>query len=87
MPGFCLHTSDLAQKPDIFRDICSKRDQCTNKASPVLQYTYSYVYKKNVNKGRGGSAAWGGLCLKFYPKCSKFGTIVHLGSKIWGKIK
>ena len=44
--------------------------------------------RRNTNmKGRGGSAAWGGLCLKFYPKCSKFGTIVHLGSKIWGKIK
>ena len=32
-------------------------------------------------KGWGESVAWVGLCLKFHPKCSKFGTIVHLGSK------
>ena len=28
-----------------------------------------------------------GLCLKFHPTCSKFGTIVHLGPKMWEKYK
>ena len=32
-------------------------------------------------KGWGESVA----CLKFHPKCSKFCTIVHLGSKTWRK--
>ena len=35
----------------------------------------------------GESVAWGGLCLRFHPKCSKFGTVLHLGPKILGKIK
>ena len=68
MPGFCLHTSDLAQKPDIFRDICSKRDQCTNKASPVLQYTYSYVYKKKRQQRKGGISGLGGLMFEILSK-------------------
>ena len=36
--------------------------------------------QKSTTKGRGGSPAWG-LCLKFHPKRSKFGTVDHLGSK------
>ena len=38
-------------------------------------------------KGWEESVAWGGLCLRFHPKCSKFGTVLHLGPKILGKIK
>ena len=41
-----------------------------------------------VHTSRLGLSSWkgwgesvGGLCLKFYPECRKFGTIVHLGSK------
>ena len=33
------------------------------------------------------SGLGGGLCLRFHPKCSKFGTVLHLGPKILGKIK
>ena len=61
---------------------------------PRRCYTvYYFLYSNNLNlkhtcmtcccqlKGRGGSAAWGVLCLKFHPKCSKLVTVVHLGSQ------
>ena len=35
----------------------------------------------------GRISGLGGLCLRFHPKCSKFGTVLHLGPKILGKIK
>ena len=31
--------------------------------------------------------AWGGLCLRFHSKCSKFGTVLHLGLTILGRKK
>ena len=48
----------------------------------------SFIFKNYIFlfKGWGESVAWGGgggLCLKCHPKSSKFGAIVHLGSKTW----
>ena len=32
-----------------------------------------------------GSSGWACYVGEFHPKCSKIGTIVHLGSKTWKK--
>ena len=47
----------------------------------ILFFLFCIIWKEIQKKGCGESVAWGGLCLKFHPKCSKFGKTVHRGSK------
>ena len=54
---------------------------------PIKQrYCRAFAISRKTAKGRGGIEYEGGggaLCLRPNRKWSKFGTIVHLGSKTW----
>ena len=48
---------------------------------------FSGVQNSSFKNSKGGENQWPGVCLRFHPKCRKFGTALHLGPKILGKIK